>query len=293
MSPLLLGIDIGGTAIKGGIVEKSTIVWKTVELIEMKNPFETLVYVIGKLVEHADTRPEAIGIASAGRIDSEKGIVVYATSNLKNWSGLDLAQKINSRFHIPTFIINDARAAALAEAGSRNVSNMVLLTIGTGLGGGIVVDGKLIEGAHWQAGEIGHTILYPDGRRCNCGKKGCAEMYISMKVLHRYAKEKDRERLIEKFKQKDENTVIAVEKMCRDIAVLIDRIFLTIDPQVVAIGGGFCELGSNVLEILRKCVEPYSSKSLYNTSQVDLSILGNDAGIIGAVIYAKDRISRS
>ncbi|HBT25674.1 MAG TPA: ROK family protein, partial [Pseudothermotoga sp.] len=84
MSPLLLGIDIGGTAIKGGIVEKSTIVWKTVELIEMKNPFETLVYVIGKLVEHADTRPEAIGIASAGRIDSEKGIVVYATSNLKN-----------------------------------------------------------------------------------------------------------------------------------------------------------------------------------------------------------------
>ncbi|MDN5338615.1 MAG: glucokinase, partial [Thermotogaceae bacterium] len=246
MSPLLLGIDIGGTAIKGGIVEKSTIVWKTVELIEMKNPFETLVYVIGKLVEHADTRPEAIGIASAGRIDSEKGIVVYATSNLKNWSGLDLAQKINSRFHIPTFIINDARAAALAEAGSRNVSNMVLLTIGTGLGG----------------------ILYPNGRRCNCGKKGCAEMYISMKVLHRYAKEKDRERLIEKFKQKDQNTVMAVEKMCRDIAVLIDRIFLTIDPQVVAIGGGFCELGSNALEILRKCVEPYSSKSLYNTSQV-------------------------
>ncbi|MDI3495783.1 MAG: glucokinase [Pseudothermotoga sp.] len=289
----MIGIDVGGTMIKGALIKEDVIEFKIFQLLDRRAPLESLWRMIEKLLIHAERKIEVIGIATAGRVDSKNGIVLYASPNIPNWSNLFLSKMVENKYGIPCFIINDARAAALAEAGSRNVSNMVLLTIGTGLGGGIVVDGKLIEGAHWQAGEIGHTILYPNGRRCNCGKKGCAEMYISMKVLHRYAKEKDRERLIEKFKQKDQNTVMAVEKMCRDIAVLIDRIFLTIDPQVVAIGGGFCELGSNALEILRKCVEPYSSKSLYNTSQVDLSILGNDAGIIGAVIYAKDRISRS
>ncbi|HEY8541514.1 MAG TPA: ROK family protein [Pseudothermotoga sp.] len=290
---IAIGIDIGGTAIKGALVTENNIIeYSILELINKKKPLETLWKILDKILNENREKIEVIGIASAGRIDSNEGIILYASPNIPDWSGLYLSKMVKDRYKIPCFVINDARAAALAEARKRNVSNLVLLTIGTGLGGGIILNDQLIFGEHWEAGEIGHTILKPYGRKCNCGKKGCAEAYISMKVLHKYAKEKNRSVLIERFKKKDQNVVLAVEKMCKDLSVLIDKIFLTIDPQIVVIGGGFCELGTDALEILRKNIKFYSYRSLYNLSQIELSTLGNTAGIIGAVIHAREKLVR-
>ncbi|AEH50428.1 ROK family protein [Pseudothermotoga thermarum] len=287
----VIGIDIGGTMIKGGIVEEKIIKTRIIQPLAKKQPMESLDSVIKKLLRAGYEQIKCIGIATAGRVDSDDGVVLYASPNIPNWSSLQLSKILRKRYDIPCYVINDAKAAALAEAKIRNVSNLVLLTIGTGLGGGIIVNGEILQGFKWEAGEIGHTILHPNGRQCNCGKKGCAEQYISMKVLHRYAKERDRHRLIERFHQNDLQIVSAVERLVKDLVILTDKLFLTIDPEFVVIGGGFCELGSNVLEIIRKHLEPYASKSLYSPSQVDLSTLGNDAGIIGAAMYAESRIS--
>ncbi|MGC9771604.1 ROK family protein [Fervidobacterium islandicum] len=165
---------------------------------------------------------------------------------------------------------------------------VVFLTIGTGLGGGVFIDGKLVNGTLWEAGEIGHTILYPNGRKCNCGKRGCAEQYISMKVLHRYAKIPlaERNQLLAGFINNEEKVLAAVEKLCGNLAMLIDKIFLIIDPEIVVVGGGFSELGEMALHILRNKLIEYSSKSLYHPTQVELSIFQNDAGLIGASLFA-------
>ncbi|KUK02433.1 MAG: ROK family protein [Thermotoga sp. 50_1627] len=285
----IIAIDIGGTMIKAGLVRDQELELRTLLPLNKHEPLLSLWNIIETLI-HKNQKIEAIGIATAGRVDSHRGVVLYASSNIPKWSGLHLSKIVKDRYAVPCFILNDARAAALAEARQRGISDLVLLTVGTGLGGGIVLNDQLIFGNSWEAGEIGHTILKPNGRKCNCGKKGCAETYISMRVLHKYSHEKDRRRLIERFKEKDPDIISAVERMCKDLAIVIDKIFLTIDPQLVVIGGGFCELGPDALEILRDHVKMYSQRSLYDISQIDFSILGNNAGIIGAAMYAKERL---
>jgi len=288
MGEKILSVDIGGTSVKLAIISGDKIEKKTV-LLGGKHPLDVLTEFMDSVMVN-QVEFAAIAVASAGRIDARNGIVLYASPNIPNWTGVPVAKILRSRYGVPCFVLNDAQAAALAEARSRNVSNLVLLTIGTGLGGGIVLNNQLIFGNSWEAGEIGHSILKPNGRRCNCGKKGCAEMYISMRVLHKYSHEKDRKKLIERFKEKDPHVVSSVERVCKDLAIVIDKIFLTIDPQLVVVGGGFCELGPGALEILRDHLKMYSQRSLYDVSQVDFSILGNDAGIIGAAMYAKERL---
>jgi len=285
----LLSVDIGGTSIKLAIIRDREIVDKTVLVYGTKHPLEVLTEVIDKIMNDR-SKLEGISIASAGRIDAREGTVIYASPNIPRWTGVPLAKILNDRYAIPCFVLNDAQAAALGEARSRSVSDLVFITIGTGLGGGIVLRNQLVFGNSWEAGELGHTILRPNGRTCNCGKKGCAETYISMKILHKCSHEKDRKRLIDRFKQGDTQVFLAVEKVCEDLAILVDRIFLTLDPEMVVVGGGFCELGLRALEVLRKHVQMYSDKSLYKVSQIDFSVLGNDAGIIGAAIYAQERL---
>lgn len=287
---VIIGLDVGGTALKAGIVVERKITLFSLKLVSNENPLNGIFEVIQELSRKVKDEILAIGIASAGRVDSRRGIILYATNNIPGWSGLDISSVVSRRFHIPVYVLNDAQAAALAEAKTRNIGNLVMLTIGTGLGGGVIINGKLISGSKFEAGEFGHTVLHPDGRKCNCGKNGCAETYISMKVLHRYTKIKSRKELIEKLDCGDSKVIQAVEKVVKDLAVVIDRVFLDFDPDLVVIGGGFSELGERALKIVRAQLEPYASKSLYNTLQVEFSTLGNYAGIIGAALFAEERM---
>lgn len=289
---MILALDIGGTAVKAGLILNKTIINNRSELIKNLNPIQ----IVFKLVEEflsANFEIEAIAVATAGRVDVETGIIVYASPNIPNWTGTPLKKILSERYGLPCFVLNDAQAAALGEARVRGIENLVMLTVGTGLGGGVVLNGNLVHGYRHEAGEVGHTILKPKGRVCNCGKRGCAEQYISMRVLHKYCKIRNRNELIRRFQEKDESVISGLERMCEDLAVLIDKIFLTIDPQIVVVGGGFSELGPGVLDVLRSKVEPYSSKSLYEPSQIEISLLKNDAGILGAAFYAEENLLRS
>lgn len=289
---MILALDIGGTAVKAGLILNKTIINNRSELIKNLNPIQ----IVFKLVEEflsANFEIEAIAVATAGRVDVETGIIVYASPNIPNWTGTPLKKILSERYGLPCFVLNDAQAAALGEARVRGIENLVMLTVGTGLGGGVVLNGNLVHGYRHEAGEVGHTILKPKGRVCNCGKRGCAEQYISMRVLHKYCKIRNRNELIRRFQEKDESVISGLERMCEDLAVLIDKIFLTIDPQIVVVGGGFSELGPGVLDVLRSKVEPYSSKSLYEPSQIEISLLKNDAGILGAAFYTEENLLRS
>lgn len=288
---IILGVDIGGTTIKIGILADHTLTNKIVHLTN-KQPLSVLIKLLDSiLLERSDIK--AIAIATAGRVDIQTGIIVYASPNIPNWTGTPLKKILSERYGLPCFVLNDAQAAALGEARVRGIENLVMLTVGTGLGGGVVLNGNLVHGYRHEAGEVGHTILKPKGRVCNCGKRGCAEQYISMRVLHKYCKIRNRNELIRRFQEKDESVISGLERMCEDLAVLIDKIFLTIDPQIVVVGGGFSELGPGVLDVLRSKVEPYSSKSLYEPSQIEISLLKNDAGILGAAFYAEENLLRS
>lgn len=291
MDKKIIAIDIGGTTVKGSIYYKNTLYDKVIKKTSKKDPLATAVQIIRKIMEH-EKEISAIGIASAGRINSKTGEVLYSTPNLRNWAGRNVKKEVESLLGIPTYVINDAKAATLAEAYIRKVRSLVFLTVGTGLGGGLFIDGKIVDGSLWEAGEIGHTILYPNGRKCNCGKRGCAEQYISMKVLHRYATVPllKRNQLLFDFKNKEKKILTSIERLCNDFSILIDKIFLMIDPELVVIGGGFSELGEDALEILRTKLRPLSSKSLYKPEQVEFSVYKNDAGLIGASFFALEQL---
>lgn len=291
MDKKIIAIDIGGTTVKGSIYYKNTLYDKVIKKTPKKDPLATAVQIIRKIMEH-EKEISAIGIASAGRINSKTGEVLYSTPNLRNWAGRNVKKEVEALLGIPTYVINDAKAATLAEAYIRKVRSLVFLTVGTGLGGGLFIDGKIVDGSLWEAGEIGHTILYPNGRKCNCGKRGCAEQYISMKVLHRYATVPllKRNQLLSDFKNKKKKILTAIERLCNDFSILIDKIFLMIDPELVVIGGGFSELGDDALEMLRTKLRPLSSKSLYKPEQVEFSVHKNDAGLIGASFFALEQL---
>lgn len=289
---IIAAIDIGGTSIKGAIILEQQITEMVLKLLKT-DPLQSILGLVDELSARSQNHIDAIAVASAGRIDVQEGVVLYASPNIPNWTGTPLARILSERYKIPCFVLNDAQAAAFGEANIRNVDNLVMLTIGTGLGGGIVVNRRLVHGYHYEAGEIGHTVLKPNGRLCNCGKKGCAEQYISMRLLHRYSGVRNRKQLIEMFQNRETKIVKAVERMCEDLAVLIDRIFLTLDPQLLVIGGGFAELGPYALEIVREKVEPYARRSLYDISQIELSVLKNDAGMIGAAIYTQQKLTEA
>ncbi|ACR79876.1 MULTISPECIES: ROK family protein [Kosmotoga] len=286
-----LGIDIGGTTIKAGIIDETGNLLLRKIVPTNRSLMEQLKEIIRTLMKNGNI--SCIGIGSAGRIDPQTGHVRFATTNLSNWSDVPLKTVIEDSFHLPTVVINDANAAAFGEwfLHYRDTSSLVLLTIGTGLGGGIVINGRLVEGERGEAGEIGHVILHSDGKQCNCGKKGCAEQYISMRIIHEKVasskgKSLDRFELIKAFNEKDPEVIKAVEEVCSDLAQVVDWIFNFIDPENVIVGGGIAELGEDFLKILRSKLAPYAKHSLYEPSNIKLAKTGNDAGIIGAALYS-------
>ena len=190
----VIGIDIGGTSIKAAIVtdQGETLLPVRVPTVAAGGRdaiAQSLLQAVEQTVRAAEANgivPLGIGIASAGVIDTKNGTVFAATENLPGWAGFDLRGYITSRITLPVFVENDAHAAALAElyyGAGRGISNFVAMTLGTGVGGGIVIDRKLQRGQLGFAGTIGHQTIRFDGKQCNCGRRGCLEAYVSTAAL--------------------------------------------------------------------------------------------------------------
>lgn len=304
-----LGIDLGGTFIKGGIVDdEGTIILRDKVPTESEKGADgvvaNIVTLCQNLMKNANLSASdivGVGMGVPGMIDSEKGVVIY--SNNLNWNDFSIADSVSSALGLPVKIANDANVAALGEAKfgcGKDCRHSVMLTLGTGVGGGIVLDGKLFEGNRSAGAEIGHVAIVAGGEQCTCGRRGCLEAYASATALIR-----DTKRAMEKnphskmweigsleevtgktafdYCDVDEDARNVVNHYIEMLGTGITNIANVIRPEVVILGGGVCAQG----ERLTKPLQEYLNKEIYagkKGPQVKIATakLSNDAGLLGA-----------
>ncbi len=303
-----IGIDLGGTNIAGGLVsDDGKIVFKTstptvCDKGEM-GLMEEILKVINLLLANENAKNvTSIGIGVPGHVDEKEGLVVIC--NNIPFVNTRLADFITEKTSIPCYLGNDANAAALGEvrAGcAKDYDNAVMITLGTGVGSGLIFNKKIFSGCNGSAGELGHISLFPDGIPCNCGRRGCFELYASATALKnqtREAMENNPESLLWKFAKTldnvngktafdamragDETGKKVVSDYIRYLSIGVLDIINLLFPDVIIFGGGISKEGKNLLAPLRKIIEKECYSTYGKQPELLIAELGNDAGIIGA-----------
>ena len=249
---------------------------------------------------------KSIGIGSPGTPNNRDGILVY--NNNLNFRNVPVRAEMQKHISLPVYLDNDANCAALAESvagAAKDAKDSITITLGTGVGSGVVINGKIYSGFNYAAAEIGHTVIMVDGELCTCGRKGCWEAYASATALisqTRKAAEEDPDSLINKItegrldkivfdaaKQGDETAKKVVDRYIQYIAEGLTNVINAFQPQVVVIGGGVCNEGEYLLKPMREIVKKgvYSKEEVPQT-QIRVAQMGNDAGIVGAAMLGKD-----
>lgn len=282
----VLGVDIGGTKIRIGVIDISGQI-----LYEEKIPTQIPLYpyleenILRILAEHPDV--SAIGVGTHGFVDPKQGKVIYAAETLPGWSNTPVKEWLEKATGKRVEVENDANVVALAEAkfgAAQGLSRVVVLTLGTGLGGGVLWDGKLLSGGpHGGAAELGHMILYPNGLKCACGRLGCSEMYVSGTALrNRIEKAGLAITPPELFEnaQTDPKAKKVVEEFTSDLALVISSLQAAFDMEMVIIGGGVSEAADLWMESLQQQLKPI----LLNPLDIEVARFENDAGILGAAL---------
>lgn len=286
----VLGVDIGGTKIRMGIVDSNG---QVVEDLIIPTQIPLYPYLENNIIQLLEKHShiQAIGIGTRGMVDSEKGQITFETETLPGWQGTEVKSLLEKATGRKVEVNNDANCAGLAEArlGSAiGYRRTVCLTIGTGLGGGIVIDGQIMNGAHGGGGEVGHMILYPNGHVCSCGKPGCSEQYVSGTALRRIIAEQEivdsdnklvtPNRLFELADEGHIESLNVVKKFTGDLAVVISSLQAVLDMDCVVIGGGVSESADSWWSFLMTALEPLLLKPLV----VNKAMFGNEAGMLGA-----------
>ncbi len=314
----IIGIDIGGTDIKAGLFNKAgdVIEWtKTASLVHQGS--QIVIARIVQIVEtfegkHSNIVP-VIGVAIAGIIDKEKGIVVHSP-NLKELNSFQIKKELEKTLKKSVIIENDANAAALGElwkGNGRGLKNFMLLTLGTGLGSGLVLNGELWTGEDGIASEFGHTKIVPDGIKCDCGAKGCLEMYFSSKAIGRIVKRmlrKETKSVLNSLSIKDvvsprtvyiaakEGDAVAINvyrEISKYLGIAIANVINFLGIKHFILSGGI----SNAYNIFIPFLNNQVSKNLFYPFRTEFNILkaklGNRAGATGAAYLILQHIHRN
>lgn len=308
------GIDLGGTFIKCGIVDETgKLLVKDKIPTKKERSHEAIAKDMAnfalKLAEKAGVKLAAAGIGSPGSIDSHNGVVVY--NNNLAWSDVPLAEEVKAVAGVPVCVLNDANAAALGEqfcGAGKKFRDVIFVTLGTGVGGGIIIDGMLFEGNKSAGAEIGHAVIRMGGEKCTCGRKGCFEAYASATALIRQTKramEKhpesalwgicdfdkvDGKTAFDGMREGDKTATQVVKAYVGYLAEGITNLCNEFRPEAILLGGGVCAEGDTLLEPLKKLVNKYIyGKEGYAPVELLTASLGNDAGLFGAARYAMTR----
>lgn len=311
-----VGIDLGGTNIKAGVVtDEGKLLNKVTCKTNADRPMEDIIHDMGRLAADAVKDAglevsdiEAIGIGSPGTPDNDEGLLVY--SNNLPFVMAPMRRLIREVIDLPVYIDNDANCAAMAEAvagAAKGAKDSVTITLGTGVGAGVIVDGKIYSGFNQAGSEFGHTVLVSGGIECPCGRKGCFEQYASASALARMtreAAEKNPDSLLNKvYEQQGEwNAQIAFiamrdgDETAKEVvdtytSYLADGLANAINafmPEVLVVGGGVCNEGDPLLIPMREKTmsRPYFGPGVKKT-RIELAQMGNDAGIVGAAMMGK------
>lgn len=300
---MILCLDIGGTAVKMGLCDRQGVIHARKEASvcfdQYRTPIlETVLREAELFLAEQQCDVEGAGISATGQIDDKRGIVIGTNGRIPHWEGSHLAEEVSARFHVPAFALNDANAAALGEsfAGrAKGVENVIMLTLGTGVGGGIILGGKLYSGSLGIAGELGHFTLYADGMTCTCGKKGCFECYASTTALIARAKEKagsedlNGKEIFRRAQAGDRAMLSVLDAWIDDIVHGITGLVHIFNPDMVLIGGGVSVQEQLLMQPLRERVKAGVMPRFAEHLSIERATLGNDAGMIGAARWYMER----
>lgn len=274
-----IGIDIGGTSIKGIRFEDDVPVKEFSIPTPARSGRSAIFCSIFGAVDALDpSGAELIGVSSAGNIDPNSGVCVYATENLFGWTGADIRGEIEGRYHVRVQVDNDAICALKGELrfypGAKNVT---MLTFGTGIGGASLVNGEILRGKNFDAARWGHTIMVPSGLKCSCGKRGCAESYLSATGLVKSAQKKmfgvfNAKQIFDRYSGGEPEAQDVIERFGGYLNVLLDNVRTVLAPELILLGGGLMQSE----EIVRSLIE--------KTDDVAFARLGAFAGAYGAVV---------
>lgn len=311
-----IGVDLGGTNIAVGVVnEEGAIVAKKSIKTGASRPFAEIMKdmadcILSLLAEQNISLDSVscIGIGTPGSVNNETGMLVYA-NNFKDGENVPMRELLQKYIDKPVYLGNDANVAALGEVisgAAKGVNNAIMITLGTGVGGGIVINGEIYEGQYAAGAELGHILLVKDGAQCSCGRKGCWEAYASATGLIRQTKHAmidNPDSIMNEMTSIDNvsgRTAFdamrkgdAVAKQVCDtyieyIAAGMVDLMNIFRPEVFIIGGGICNEGDTLLNPIRAYVNQYIYGGDRNPEQkIAIAQLGNDAGIIGAAFIVK------
>jgi glucokinase len=313
---LSIGIDVGGTKIAAGVVDESgTIVARAHRDTPATSADEIATAICDAAAELIGSHDvDAVGIGAAGYVSADRGTVLFAP-NLA-WRDEPLGKRVAGGLGLPVVVENDANAAAWAEfahGAAKHVDDMVCVTVGTGIGGGIVIGGALLRGAHGVAAEIGHLRVVPGGHRCGCGARGCWEQYASGTALVREARalaesgalaavqmlsvcgvsdpaQLTGPMITEAAADGDTCALELLDDLGRWLGEGLASVATLFDPSLIVVGGGVSAAGELLLEPARKAFDrTLPARANRPHPQFAIAQLGNDAGIIGAADLARHR----
>lgn len=309
-----IGVDLGGTNIAVGVIsEDLKIIGRGVVKTRAPRPaediFDDIKVAVDLSVEDAGISYDdvvSIGIGTPGTVNKENGYIEFA--NNLDFNNVPAKEMLEARLNKPVYLDNDANCAALGEAVAgvgKGCKNFVAITLGTGVGSGIIVDGKIVNGVNYAAGEMGHTVICVDGEPCNCGRKGCWESYSSATALIKQTKDAmmhcmdtvmwqlvnedinavNGRTAFDAMRLGDETGKAVVDKYIYYLSAGICNVINTLQPEYICLGGGVANEKETLLVPLRKLVNR-NRYSIYSSKQTQIvsAVLGNDAGIIGAAL---------
>ena len=300
---MILAIDIGGTEVKIGWADRQGTIHEqtsaSVSFDGYRTPIpETVVREAKRFAAERGERPEGVAVSACGQVDARIGIVIGTNGKIPGYEGTNLKGLMEDAFGVTAWALNDANAAVLGESftgRAKGLSDVVMITLGTGVGGGVITGGRLLSGSRGIAGELGHFTLRADGADCPCGKRGCFESYGSTTALVRMCEEwSGREGLngkiiFEEIRQGSEMFREALEEWIRDIAEGLSGLVHIFNPEMVLIGGGVSRQEELLIRPLRKAVTERCMARFAEGLRIESAALGNEAGMIGAVKFWLDQ----
>lgn len=306
-----IAVDIGGTHIRAAVYESNSIKpiahRRTRSLAKEPGVFNRLAHTIEAVWPKEAVG--AIGIASPGPLDPHTGTIL-ATPNIPEWQNFPLTSKLSDHFHVPAYLDNDANMAGLAEwqfGAGKGHQDVVYLTISTGIGGGVITDGCLLQGSRGMAAELGHMIIDPDGPVCGCGHRGHIESFSSGPSIARYVTEQLRAgqkstlhgqpnlsaaQIADAAREGDSLAISAFERAGHYLGIAVANYLAIFDPSILIFGGGVSQVG----DLLFKPFEASLRKHTFHPHYLDNLVitkaaLGDDAGLLGALALARMKVA--
>lgn len=302
-----IGVDIGGTKIAAAMVTQDGQVFAYNEIATPATDPEAvmhtvidLIQVILKSADEKDMTIVAIGVGTAGQVDTEKGIVTYAVDTLSGWRGVKIAEELSSAFSLPIVVDNDVNAMAIAElhfGSGVGLTSTLYGAVGTGIGGALVIHGQLWRGAHWSAGELGHIPAVWNGEvMCNCGQRGHLEAYAAGPAMaQRYYNLKgletstDLRPVVLAATQGDEMAQSVIREGAQILGTILAGLVNIFDPQALILGGGVAQLGDMWWHPLKQAIHANPLPSAKNIQILPAQLVGQ-AVLIGAAYLAWQKL---